>query len=200
MFTGIIEECGVVEKVVRVDGAIQLVVRSRLCSKKIKLGDSIAVNGCCLTAAHLGPPSVRGRRIRFDLLEETWNRTSFSNVIEGSLVNLERALRADGRLGGHFVTGHVDGTGLIRKWNQQGNDHILEIDVSRELRRLIVLKGSIAVDGISLTVAGMTKGGFRIWIIPFTLEMTVLKTRAVGDLVNIETDIIGKYVETLIRR
>lgn len=116
------------------------------------------------------------------------------------MVNLERALRADGRLGGHFVTGHVDGTGSIRKWNQQGNDHILEIDVSPELRRLIVLKGSIAVDGISLTVAGMTKGGFRIWIIPFTLEMTVLKSRAVGDLVNIETDIIGKYVETLMRR
>jgi riboflavin synthase len=110
-------------------------------------------------------------------------------------VNLERPLRADGSLGGHFVTGHIDGVGKITKWERSGQDHVLDIAAPPEVMRYMVFKGSVAVDGISLTVAGLTKNGFRIWIIPHTYEVTVLRDRQVGDAVNLEADLIGKYVE-----
>jgi riboflavin synthase len=110
-------------------------------------------------------------------------------------VNLERPLRTDGSLGGHFVTGHIDGVGKITRWERLGQDHVLDISAPMEAMRYIVFKGSVAVDGISLTVAGVTKKGFRIWIIPHTFEVTVLRERKVGDAVNLEADLIGKYVE-----
>lgn len=194
MFTGIVEETGVVERIKPTAKSIQLTVRTGICGKGLKLGASLAVNGCCLTVVELGKPG-KTRLARFDLLKETWERTNLQYAQPGSLVNLERPLRADGQLGGHFVTGHIDGLGTIRKWERQGQDHVLDIDAPADVMRYMVFKGSVAVDGISLTVAGVEKRGFRIWIIPHTFEVTVLRERKVGDKVNLEADLIGKYVE-----
>jgi riboflavin synthase len=141
--------------------------------------------------------SARGKAklIQFDLLQESWRRTNFQFAKVGSLVNLERSLRANGELGGHFVTGHVDGLGKIIKWERAGQDHVLDIAAPPEVLRYLVFKGSVAVDGISLTVAAVTKNSFRIWIIPHTFDVTILRERKVGDAVNLEADMLGKYVE-----
>jgi len=197
MFTGIVEETGVVERITQATEAIQFAIQAKTCARGLKIGDSLAVNGCCLTVVKLGSRS-KHKVIRFDLLRETWERTNLQFARVGSLVNLERALRLDGRLDGHFVTGHIDGVGTIVRWARAGKDHVLEITAPTELMRYIVHKGSVAVDGISLTVAAVTKKGFRIWIIPHTYEVTALRDRSVGDAVNLETDVLGKYVEQLI--
>ncbi len=199
MFTGIVEETGVVESIRPTDRSIQLTVRSQACARGLKIGDSLAVNGCCLTVVKPAPHS-RHKGVRFDLLRETWERTNLQFARTGSLVNLERSLPATGRVGGHFVTGHIDGLAKIVRWERAGQDHVLDILPPPELMRYIVFKGSIAVDGISLTVASVTKTGFRIWVIPHTLEITALRERAVGDAVNLETDLLGKYVEQFIVR
>ena len=194
MFTGIVEETGVVEKIKPTARAIELTVRANTCGRGLKLGDSVAVNGCCLTAVKI---SARGKSklIQFDLLQESWRLTNLQFAGIGSLVNLERSLRANGELGGHFVTGHVDGLGKIIRWEKSGADNILEIAAPQEILRYVIHKGSIAVDGISLTVAGVTKKSFRLWIIPHTFEVTALRERKVGDAVNLEADMLGKYVE-----
>lgn len=199
MFTGIVEETGVVERVEPTPQSIALTVRPAVCAEGLKVGDSLAVNGCCLTVVAL---SGRGRRrlARFDLLRETWERTNLQHVKPGSLVNLERSLRADARLGGHFVTGHIDGVGRIARWERSGQDWVLDIRAPAEVMRYVVFKGSIAVDGISLTVAAVRRGGLRIWIIPHTWEVTALRERQVGDAVNLEADLIGKYVEQMLQR
>jgi riboflavin synthase len=198
MFTGIVEETGVVRAIKPSAKSIALTIEARRCARGLKRGDSVAVNGCCLTAVKLTP---RGgaRLVQFDLLRETWELTSLQHAGAGSLVNLERPLRADGRLDGHFVTGHIDGVGKIIRWKRTGRDHVLEIAAPVDVLRYVVLKGSIAVDGISLTVAGVTRKSFRIWIIPHTYEVTALRERKVGDTVNLEADILGKYVEQLLR-
>ena len=199
MFTGLVEETGVVERVQPTERAIELTVRPRLCARGLKVGDSLAVNGCCLTVVKTSGRA--GRKLaRFDLLRETWERTNLQFVRPGSLVNLERPLAADARLGGHFVTGHIDGLGRITKWERSGADWVLEVAAPAELRRYLVFKGSIAVDGISLTIAAVTRTGVRIWIIPHTWEVTVLRERKVGDAVNLETDLVGKYVEQMLRQ
>lgn len=197
MFTGIVEETGTVTDVQPTDTGIQLTVRCRVVGRGLKLGDSVAVNGCCLTAVR---QTARGRDklLRFDLLRETWERTNLQFAAAGSLVNLERSLAVGGRLGGHFVTGHVDGVGRITRWERSGADHVLDIAAPAEVRRYVVQKGSIAVDGISLTVADVTKGGFRIWVIPHTLAVTALRERKVADRVNLEADLLGKYVEQFV--
>ncbi|HTH46360.1 MAG TPA: riboflavin synthase [Candidatus Limnocylindria bacterium] len=195
MFTGIVEETGLIESIVPQATAIRLGVRAKLCARGTRLGDSMSVNGCCLTVVGIKAIKGGGKRLDFDLLQETWIRTGLSQSRVGSAVNLERALAANGRLGGHFVSGHVDGTGTIVKWERSGQDHILEIRAPKEMLRYVVFKGSIAVDGISLTVAGLTKAGFRLWIIPHTHEVTSLRERKVGDVVNLEADLLGKYVE-----
>jgi riboflavin synthase len=197
MFTGIVEETGTVEGVQPTDKSIGLTVRATVCGGGLKLGASLAVNGCCLTIVGL---KARGKHklARFDLLRETWQRTNLQFVKPGALVNLERPLRADGQLGGHFVTGHIDGLGKITRWERLGQDHVLDIAAPAEVMRYVVFKGSIAVDGISLTVAGVEKAGFRIWIIPHTYEVTALCERKVGDAVNLEADLLGKYVEKFI--
>lgn len=199
MFTGIVEETGVVERVQPTDQAIELTIRPRLCAQGLKVGDSLAVNGCCLTAVKVAGRGVK-KTVQFDLLQETWRRTNLQFVKPGSLVNLERSLRADSRLGGHFVTGHIDGLGRIRRWERAGQDRVLDIAAPPEVMRYVVFKGSIAVDGISLTVAKVLKGGFRIWIIPHTWEVTALRERAVGDAVNLEADLVGKYVEQMLAK
>jgi riboflavin synthase len=197
MFTGIVEEAGRVEKIRFGAKSIELTVLVKACAPGLKLGASLAVNGCCLTVVKL---STRGkaRLAQFDLLRETWERTNLQFVQPGSLVNLERPLRAAGEFGGHFVTGHIDGTGKIARWERAGQDHVLDIAAPAEVMRYIVFKGSVAVDGISLTVAGVEKAAFRIWIIPHTFEVTALQERKVGDAVNLEADLLGKYVEKFI--
>ena len=194
MFTGIVEEAGVIEKITPTKKSIELTVRARICGRGVKVGDSVAVNGCCLTAVKI---SARGQAklIQFDLLQESWRRTNFQFSKIGSLVNLERSLRANGELGGHFVTGHVDGLGKIIKWERAGKDHVLDIAAPPAVMRYLVFKGSVAVDGISLTVAAVQQKSFRIWIIPHTFDVTVLRDRKVGDAVNLEADLLGKYVE-----
>ena len=194
MFTGIVEEAGIVERIKPAVKAIALTVRANVTARGLEPGGSLAVNGCCLTAVKV---STRGKfkSVQFDLLQETWRRTNLQFAKAGSLVNLERPLRASGELGGHFVTGHIDGVGKIVRWERAGRDHMLDIAAPAEVMRYIVFKGSVAVDGISLTVAGMDKKSFRIWIIPHTYEITVLRERKVGDAVNLEADLLGKYVE-----
>jgi riboflavin synthase len=174
-----------------------LTVRPRRCGRGLKVGDSVAVNGCCLTV--VGLPRRRGHGlIQFDLLRETWTRTNLQYAAVGSLVNLERPLRADTWMGGHFVTGHIDGLGTITRWEKVGKDWVLEVAAPPSVRRYLVFKGSVAVDGISLTVAAVTRRGFRIWIIPHTYDVTALQERGVGDAVNLEADLLGKYVEKFI--
>ncbi|MEO6035667.1 MAG: riboflavin synthase [Verrucomicrobiota bacterium] len=197
MFTGIVEETGMVEAVKRSDSAIHLTVQAKICGRGLRFGDSLSVNGCCLTAVKI--ISRAGKKtVRFDLLEESWVRTNLQFARAGTTVNLERALRANGRLGGHFVTGHVDSMGEILRWEKIGADFFLEVSAAPELIRQIIFKGSIALDGISLTVAEVRRKSFVVWIIPHTHQATALRDRMVGDAVNLETDLIGKYVERFI--
>jgi riboflavin synthase len=197
MFTGIVEEAGRVVKIQPSANSIELTVRTRECAPGLKLGASLAINGCCLTAVKIRSDGNQ-KLVQFDLLKETWDRTNLQFVKEGSLVNLERPLRTDGNLGGHFVTGHIDGMGKIIRWERAGQDNVLDIAASAEVMRYIVFKGSVAVDGISLTVAAAQKKSFRIWIIPHTYEVTALRERKLGDAVNLEADLIGKYVEKFV--
>jgi riboflavin synthase len=194
MFTGIVEESGIVERIKPTAKSIELTVRATACGRGLKIGDSLAVNGCCLTVVKLA-----GRRryklAQFDLLQETWRRTNLQFAKAGAQVNLERPLRANGQFGGHFVTGHIDGLGKIIRWERAGQDHVLDIAAPPAVMRYIISKGSVAVDGISLTVAGVAKRSFRIWIIPHTYEVTALRERRTGDAVNLEADLLGKYVE-----
>lgn len=188
MFTGIIEEVGVVERVTRTQSGARLVIRAEKVLGGTKVGDSIAVDGVCLTVTETG----RGQ-FEADVMRETLSRSTLGALTVGSMVDLERAVRADGRLGGHIVSGHVDGKGRIARVRRDGIAEIYEISAGRELLCGIVEKGSVAVDGISLTVAKKLPRGFTVSVIPHTLENTVLPLRRVGDEVNLETDVIGKY-------
>ncbi|HAV61653.1 MAG TPA: riboflavin synthase [Verrucomicrobiales bacterium] len=199
MFTGIIEETGIVAGIRETANSIRLSIDAVRTARGLAVGDSLAVNGCCLTLVRRARKGS-GMRLQFDLLRETWERTNLQFAKPGALVNLERSMSANGRFGGHFVTGHIDGMGQIVKWSRQGKDHILEIAAPADILRYVVFKGSVAVDGISLTVAKVLKGRFRLWIIPHTYEVTALRERAVCDHVNLEGDLIGKYVEKFSRR
>jgi len=199
MFTGIVEETGIVERIKPSAKSIELTVRAAFAGRALKIGGSIAVNGCCLTVTKLASRG-KHRLAQFDLLQETWSNTNLQFTRPGSLVNLERPLRATDELGGHFVTGHIDGLGKILRWERAGQDHVLDIAAPPAVMRYVVFKGSIAVDGISLTVAGVNTKGFRIWIIPHTHEATALREREAGSIVNLETDLLGKYVEKFMAR
>ncbi len=192
MFTGIVEGTGVIRKIEEGERSIALAVEVDLA---LAVGDSLAVNGCCLTLVRETVGENGKRWLWFDLLHETWLRTNLQYAQVGNLVNVERPLRANAELGGHFVTGHVDGLGKIIRWEQNGKDWLLDIEAPEEIMRYVVFKGSIAVDGISLTIAAVEDGYFRIWIIPHTYEVTALHERRVGSYVDLETDILGKYVE-----
>lgn len=196
MFTGIIEEAGKVVAVTDGKESIEFAVEAPRCAKSLEVGASLAVNGCCLTVVKLSGP--KETIIHFDLLRETWKRTNFQYAHEGTLVNLERPLKASSRLDGHYVTGHIDGLGSIIRWEQSGKDWVLEVLSPDEVMRYVVPKGSIAVDGISLTVAEVRKKSFLCWIIPHTRAITALRERTVSDSVNLEADIIGKYVEKFV--
>lgn len=195
MFTGIVEEVGKVTKIETSGGTRKVTVASRQLSKELKMGDSIAVSGVCLTAVRINP----GQSFGADLADETWNRTSLSRIHEGAEINLELPMKADGRFGGHVVQGHVDGTGKFVGLEpiKGADDFWLHIEVPAELVRYIVYKGSISVEGISLTVARIQGQNLTIAIIPHTIEATNLKSLKPGDPVNLETDIIAKYVEKM---
>jgi riboflavin synthase len=194
MFTGIVEETGVIKKIRPTEKSIELAVQADVCARGLKIGASVAVNGCCLTVVKISS-RAKSKLIQFDLLQESWKLTNLQFAKVGSLVNLERSLRANGELGGHFVTGHVDGIGKILRWEKSGADYVLEISAPKNMMCYVIEKGSIAIDGISLTVAAVRKKSFLIWIIPHTLEVTALRERKVGDAVNLEADLLGKYAE-----
>lgn len=195
MFTGLVEERGEVVQLAEHAQGVRFDVRASFASEPggVAVGDSIAVNGCCLTVT-----AIREGALEFDLLAETRRVTNLSTLVPGALVNLERSLRADGRLGGHFVSGHIDATGEITVLEQRGTDVCLRVRVAPGFLRYLVPKGSVAVDGISLTVAEVHEDGFSVWLIPHTLEVTTLGRRQAGDLVNLEFDMLAKYVERLL--
>ncbi|MDD6279969.1 MAG: riboflavin synthase [Oscillospiraceae bacterium] len=193
MFTGIIEETGTVRTVRR--GAVTsfIEVEAEKIFSDLHIGDSVAVNGVCLTVTEMG-----GGTFRADVMNETLKRSSLGSLSSGSRVNLERAMAADGRFGGHIVSGHIDGTGTITDIKRDGIAIWYTVAATPEIMRYIVEKGSIAIDGISLTVAGRTDSSFSVSVIPHTAEQTILSQKKNGDIVNLENDIIGKYVERLI--
>ncbi|MDX6765881.1 MAG: riboflavin synthase [Candidatus Methylacidiphilales bacterium] len=193
MFTGIVEEAGTVVSLETTPKGCRYVVEAPLCSAGAQLGESIAHNGCCLTVA-----AIAGPRLTFDLLEETRRATNLLGLKPGSRVNLERSLRADARLGGHFVTGHVDGTATVLRWEREGSDYVLEVEVPAGAGRYLVPKGCIAIDGISLTVGKVDGPRFNVWIIPHTYQVTTLQDRKPGDAVNVEFDLLAKYAEKLL--
>ena len=193
MFTGLVEETGTITAIEQGRDFVTLAVAADVCLGDTQVGDSIAVNGCCLTATKITRRG-KSRGFEFNLLRESWDVTNLSVLKCGSVVNLERALALGQRMGGHFVTGHVDAVGRIRNWEKQGKDWLLDVDTPPALMSGFVPKGSVAVDGISLTVAKLRKRGFVVWIIPHTRKVTNLRTRKVGDPVNLETDLLGKYV------
>lgn len=193
MFTGIVEETGTVLQILEAADSIRLQVCSTVCGDGARIGDSIAVNGCCLTVVDAAAEQGN-TRLSFDLLRETWNRTNLNAAKSGSAVNLERALPASGRLHGHFVTGHIDQTGEIEVFEKRGADWYLRVTAPPDLLRYVVCKGSIALDGISLTIAEVTSATFAVWIIPHTFQVTALRERRLGQCVNLEADLLAKYV------
>ena len=194
MFTGIVEEAGKVKAVTPRGKGWSLEVETRQVAKEAKIGDSIAVNGCCLTVT-----GVNGSQLTFDLLDETRAKTNLQRLQPGSRVNLEGSLRADGKVGGHFVTGHIEATAKVTQWARSGEDWELEAEVPAGLERYLVPKGCVALDGISLTIGRVEGRRFNVWIIPHTYEVTTLQDRKQGDELNLECDLLAKYVEKMSR-
>ncbi len=193
MFTGIIEARGEVVAMKPVETGARLVVRLPFATE-LAIGESVAVNGACLTVTVIDPDT---RTAAFDLLAETLRVTSLGDLTVGDFVNAERALAVGDRLSGHFVQGHVDGVGEILAWEAVGQDHRLEVSLPPDFARYVIRKGSICVDGISLTVAELAEDRFTLWIIPHTAEVTNLGSARVGKRVNLEFDLLAKYLERL---
>lgn len=194
MFTGIIEEIGVVANIQRTGESFVLAIEAKKILSDVHLGDSISVNGVCLTVT-----SFSGKLFTVDVMPETVKATSLNSVKRGSKVNLERAMAAGGRFGGHFVSGHIDGTGIIKSKKSLENAIYYDIEAEQELLNYIILRGSVAVDGTSLTVFAVTENSFTLSIIPHTLSESILGLKGSGDIVNIECDMIGKYVGHFIK-
>ena len=194
MFTGIIEEVGTVRAVQHSGNNSFIRIEAKKVLEDVHLGDSIAVNGVCLTVTHFDSSTFQA-----DVMNETLSRSSLGSLTNGSPVNLERAMSANGRFGGHIVSGHIDGTGTVSDIRNDGIAVWYTISAKPEILRYIVEKGSIAIDGISLTVAKVTDSSFSVSIIPHTAECTILNYKKIGDIVNLENDIVGKYVEKLMK-
>lgn len=195
MFTGIIEEIGSIKQIIRGNEAIILEIEAKKILEDVKLGDSIAVNGVCLTVT-----TFSHHRITVDVMPETVRATSLQALQAGSNVNLERAMIANGRFGGHFVSGHVDGTGIIQDKKRVANAVYYTISVQENLSRYLMLKGSVTVDGTSLTIFGVSDNTFTISLIPHTLNETILGGKGKGDTVNIEVDMLAKYMDHLLKQ
>ena len=190
MFTGIIEEIGKISRMQKTGLSRRIAITAQKVLEDIHIGDSIAVNGVCLTVVKFTQTEFEA-----EVMPETVSRTTFANAKVGDRVNLERAMRLQDRVSGHFVTGHIDGVGKIQKLLRSRDKFEIEFSVSQDLLRAIVSKGSIAIDGISLTVVAVTPRSFSVSLIPFTGEQTTLGSKAVGSLINIETDILAKYIK-----
>ncbi len=193
MFTGIIEEIGEVSSIKHGTKSAVLNIKAKKVLENTKLGDSIAVNGVCLTVTGMTADTFSA-----DVMAETVRRTGLAELKKGSAVNLERAMAADGRFGGHIVSGHIDGTGVITSYVKEDNAIWVTISADESILRLIVMKGSITIDGISLTVAYIDDKVFKVSIIPHTADETTLLKKGVGSVVNLENDVVGKYVEKLL--
>ncbi len=192
MFTGLVESTGTVVSLISIGDQARLLLDIPF-AEELALGDSVAINGCCLTVSEFTAGCIA-----FDLLGQTLRVTSLGNLTDGSTVNLERALRVGDRLGGHFVLGHVDATGSIAGLEAVGQDHRLEISLPPEIHRLCIDKGSLAIDGISLTIAELLENSAVFWITPHTWEHTHLKQAASGQTVNLEADFLAKHVDKLL--
>ena len=193
MFTGIVEEVGRIKNICICGNSGQIAIRAQRVLQGTRIGDSIAVNGICLTVTSLQPDGFTA-----DIMAETVRRSSLSIVKKGDKVNLERAMPADGRFGGHIVSGHIDGIGTITAYRKEENAVWVTIKASKKILQLIIEKGSICIDGISLTVATVNDGEFQVSVIPHTGEETTLLKKKTGDVVNLENDVIGKYVQNLL--
>ena len=195
MFTGLVESMGTVVSIRKGRASAVLEIEDRVVTEDLKTGDSVAVNGVCLTAVTV---NADGGRFTADVMHETLNRSSLGSLRPGSRVNLERAMKADGRFGGHIVAGHADGTGVIRQVVRDDIAVRYTIAADPKILRYIIEKGSIAVDGISLTVAALEADSFTVSVIPHTAAATTLSEKRAGDRVNLENDLVGKYVERLL--
>ena len=195
MFTGLVAEMGDVVSLIKKGNGARLSLNAAEVSRDAKLGDSIAINGTCLTVVE-----IRGRTLAFDLSDETLRSSNLGELKARDRVNLEPALRPDDRLGGHFVTGHIDGTGVIRSKTREGEVYKIVIKTEPWIAEYLVEKGSVAVDGISLTVVEVLRDGFSLVIIPHTANLTTIGFKGPGDRVNVEVDILGKYVARYLKR
>src|SRR5215211_3880639 len=195
MFTGIVRERGTLVSVEDAEGGVRLGVDAPLTAGAASVGDSISVSGVCLTAV-----DVSDGQVAFDVVPETLVRTTLGAATAGTEVNIEPALRAGEPLGGHYVQGHVDGVGSVREVSREGEALRVTFEAPRELLRYCVVKGSVAVDGVSLTIAALDDDAFAVAVVPHTLEVTTLGTLAIGDRVNLEVDVLAKYVERLVAR
>jgi len=195
MFTGIIEGLGTIKAIQPAEQGKRFTVEADFILDQTRIGDSICVSGACLTAV-----AVQGKRFSVDVSPETLAMTTFGNVKIGARVNLERALRLSDRLDGHLVSGHIDGTGVLKQKKSTGNAIVVTIEVSDSLSRYMIKKGSVAVDGISLTINTCGRDSFEVSIIPHTAKVTTIGFKNIGDSVNIETDMIGKYVERFVTK
>jgi riboflavin synthase len=195
VFTGIIETTGTVTTVEPHGDLTRLGIRAAAIAAEVAIGDSVAVNGACLTVT-----GAKDEVVHFDAIAETLEKTALGDLAPGGRVNLERALVAGGRLDGHIVQGHVDGVGRLRSLERRGDDVRLAVDCPEEIRQYLIDKGSVAIDGVSLTVVSVDENGFDVALIPLTLAHTTLGERAVGDRVNLEADVLGKYVKRYLER
>ena len=193
MFTGIIEEIGVVTQVVRGVKSSRVTISANIIFSDLKLGDSVATNGVCLTVS-----DITNNTFTADVMHETLRYTSLAGLAGGTKVNLERAMAANGRFGGHIVSGHIDGTGVVRDIKRDDNAIIYTITAASDIVKYIVKKGSITIDGISLTVTSVDDLSFSVSIIPHTLQETILADKKMGDIVNLEVDLLAKYIEKLL--
>ena len=195
MFTGIVESVGRVASIAREGELARIAIDAEAIAEGVRPGDSVSVNGGCLTVTEL-----RDGRFHFEAVRETLERTALGELRVGARVNLERAMRADARLDGHIVQGHVDGTGRVRELSRRGDDVRLAVDCDASLRECLVEKGSVAIDGVSLTVVSVDERGFDVALIPHTLAATTLGERRPGDRVNLEADVLAKYVRRYVER
>lgn len=192
MFTGLVEEKGKLINIIKTGDGLQLTFSSSKVNSDMVLGSSIAVNGVCLTAVNLD-----GNKFSVDVMEETLKKSNLGKLAVGDNVNLERPLQAEARLGGHFVLGHVDTTGIVKEIKELSASHFLTISFNKEFRKYLIFVGSVAIDGVSMTVAEVNADSFSVGIIPHTWEETVFSDKKPGDLVNLEFDVLGKYVENI---
>jgi riboflavin synthase len=192
MFTGLVEEMGKVKDKIKTGDGIRFVITGEKVMNDLKIGDSIAVNGCCLTVV-----DRKGNDFSVDTIEETLKKTNLGKLDNGSELNLERPLKVDDRLGGHFVLGHIDTTGIVTKVEELSNSHFMTIEFPPQFKKNLIYVGSVAIDGVSMTVAEVNGNSFSVGIIPHTWDVTVFSRKKIGDSVNLEFDVLGKYVERI---